>query len=334
MDLYLHSFSDRILLITLALYLSAAAGGALALHRLLFLDKPALILRAFFAACERKLNRAQRSTATRRLRGFLLVLFTLGLCMGMGYLGGRLAESSHFSLVPEVALLAYLLPLHASIDRVRQLRQALHDKEMTKAAKLAVPLARRDEVPSDAFGMQRVAIEYLALQFARRIVTPLCWYLVLGLPAFLFVVALAMMDDLFGSRAKAYAPFGATAARLNMLAQLLPTRVAAMVLVLTCLFSPACSLSRAFKGMIGGSTQTLSPNSGVMLGAAAGALGVTVAGPRNFLGWAVKDEWIDYGTARVEAVHLARMQYLYAYACGLLVLLLTAMNIQTFPSLL
>lgn len=334
MDLYLHSFSDRVLLITLALYLSVIAGGPLALHRLLFLDKPALMLRAFFAACERKLNRAQRSNGTRRLRGFLLVLVTLGICMSMGYFGGRIAESTRFSLVLEVALLAYVLPLRASLDRVRELRQALHDKDMAKVGKLAAPLAQRDDVPSDVHGVQRVAIEYLALQFARRIVTPICWYLALGLPAFLFVVALAVMDDLFGSRAKAYHAFGATAARLNMLAQLLPTRVAGLVLVLTCLFSPSCSLPRAFKGMVGGSTKTQSPNSGVMLGAAAGALGVTLAGPRNFLGCAVKDAWIDYGTARVEAVHLARMQYLYVYACGLLLLLLTAMNLQALPKLM
>lgn len=327
-DIYLHSFSDRLLLLMLALYVSVLCGGPLALHRFLLLDKPAALLRGLLAAAGRKLNRTQRSDTTRRLRGFLLVAVALVVGLGVGVLTGKIAETTRWSVVFEVVLVAYLLPMRASFDLIRELRRLLHEKSNEGASQLAASLGGRDEAPRDRHSMIRAGIEYLALQFSTRIVAPVFWYIMLGLPALIFVVALAVMDQLFGSRAKAYAAFGSTAARLDALAQLIPARISVLLLALAAVFSPGCNPARALKGAATGGTKTVSPNRGVILGAVAGTLGITLAGPRTSLGWAIRDEWIDFGPARVLPVHLARMLHLYAGAVGLLLLLVTALNLR------
>ncbi len=331
MELTLHSVSDRVLILTLALLASAFFGGPLSVHRFLLLDRPGKWTEGFFAALGRKLNRTNRSPGTRRLRGAIFIVLVVVLCIAAGSTIGRIAESTQWSLAIEVLILAYLLPVRTSLDRVREIRRTLHDKQETKARKLAETLARRDkETLTDKHAITRSAIEYLALQYSRRLIAPSLWYLLLGLPAAFVVVALGLMDAMFGSRAKAYGPYGAVAARLDDIAQLVPARIASFMFAVAALFSPACSPFRALRGAVAGSVQTVSPNSGAVLGAVAGALGLSLAGPRIFLGWSVKDAWIDYGTAKAEVVHLARMQYLYINAVILLLLLAAVMNIRQF----
>lgn len=331
MEPYLHSFSDRVLLLTLAFAASLLLGGPRALHRLLLLDLPARLGRGVLAALGRKLNRAQRGRGARRIRGILLVLVVLGFCIGAGMLAEELAVLGKGGVIFEVALVAYLLPVRAVFERARDVRRALQEKNKPRAAELALPISRRDALPGDAHATIRVTVEYLALQFSRRVVAPVFWYLLVGFPAMLFVVALEVMDGMFGSRSATYAAFGSTTARLDDVVQLIPARIAAVLLALASIIAPGCNPLQSLRVAVGAGGGTVSPNSGAVLGAAAGALGLSLGGPRGFLGWAIQDRWIGSGTARVETVHLARMLYLYLCAAILVFLLVAAMNMRHLP---
>ena len=330
MHFYLHSFSDRIFLITLALLAAVVAGGALHLHRVLLLDRPATIACAFFAGMERKLNRPGRAAGTRRLRGVLLVVVTWAGCMGVGWLVGGLSETSPWGMGLEVALLTLGLPIGEGYAQARSVQRAFGDKENARGFALVAPLARRDDMPSDMHMALRSMVEYLALHFSRRTVAPVFWYVALGLPAMLFVAALGVMDRTFGSRASVYASFGAAAARLDDIAQIVPARIAALLFAVAASCAPGCNPGRALRGMAAGAGKTVSPNNGVVLGAVAGALGVALAGPRAFKGVPIPDAWIDFGTAKLALVHLARMNYLYLCAVCLLTVGVAAMNIRDF----
>lgn len=319
MDTYLHSFSDRLLLAMLALYVGLLFGEQSVLHRMLGLNKPALWTRRLFAACGRKLNRAQRGDTVLRLRGALLVALVLALCLGIGVLIGGMAEAARWNVMPEVALMAYLLPMRASFSPILKLRRLLHEKKDASAGQLAASLGNREEESRDTHGAIRIGIEYLALQFATRIVAPVFWYLLLGLPGLLFVTALSSMRQLFGRDAA----FGSATVRSDALLQWPSARIAALLIALAAAFSPGCIHSRALKGAAAGGAS----NRGTVLGAAAGALGITLAGPRSVPGGSTKDAWIDFGSARAIPADLTRALYLHALAAGLLLLLITALNL-------
>jgi adenosylcobinamide-phosphate synthase len=69
-----------------------------------------------------------------------------------------------------------------------------------------------------------------------------------------------------------------------------------------------------------------SPNAGWPEGAVAGALGLSLAGPRHYGGKVVKDKWIGNGCARLTVQDIHRTLFLYAVAClvqaGIIVALL------------
>jgi adenosylcobinamide-phosphate synthase len=54
----------------------------------------------------------------------------------------------------------------------------------------------------------------------------------------------------------------------------------------------------------------------------AGALDLSLAGPRRYHGLLVADDWIGAGRARAEAVDLRRALALFALACALTVALM------------
>ena len=68
--------------------------------------------------------------------------------------------------------------------------------------------------------------------------------------------------------------------------------------------------------------KTTSPNSGWPLAAAAGALNVTLAGPRRVADGTIEDAWIGQGTSKTQVRDLIRSQWLYATANVVLLLFL------------
>jgi adenosylcobinamide-phosphate synthase len=318
-----HTLPDRVLLLAVAFVVSAGFGGLIPVHRVLLLDRPGIWVRSLLAHAERRLNRPQRAATTRRLRGVLLVVFAALLCLTLGNAVARLAEHLPAGMVVEILLLACVLPLYAPLARTRELLRALEGNQEEAARTLAIPLARRDAGAWDQHTTLRIGIELLALHYTARIVAPALWYLTLGLPAALFVPLLATMAALYSG------VFSRAARGVDQAMQFLPARAAAILLALAALFTPGCRPLGAWRGIARGQGRTVSANEGVVLGAAAGALGLALGGARVWRGETVNDHWIECGSARAQPGDLARMRRLYAYACGIVALLALALNLAT-----
>ncbi len=313
-DFPIHSLSDRLTILLLAVSVSLLFGGPLWLHRFLFLHKPAEWAHQLFDWLERKLNRKNRSASTRKARGFIVVVFIFLICLNIGGFIGRLAISTQWTIAFEILMVAYLMPVRHSYERASEIRKALHDGKKKESLEAVIALGRRDNENMDQHTKIRVTIEYLAKQFSDRTVAPAFWYLVGGLPGMLFLAAMNVMDEQVGNRHKDKAPFGAFAARMDDLLQLLPSRLAGILLSISAIFSPSGNPARALSGMVKGSAAMQSPNSGAPIGAVAGALGISLAGPRRYMDVAIDDGWIDCGTARIGLKKLREAQYLYASA--------------------
>jgi adenosylcobinamide-phosphate synthase len=146
------------------------------------------------------------------------------------------------------------------------------------AARSRLPsLCGRDPAALDVAGMARAGTESMAENTSDAVVAPLLWGVVAGVPGLLGYRAVNTLDAMVGYRSTRYLRFGWAAARLDDLANLLPSRVAAL-------------LFAALAPAVGGSpTAALatwrrdagahpSPNAGPVEAAAAGALGVGLGG--------------------------------------------------------
>ena len=123
------------------------------------------------------------------------------------------------------------------------------------------------------------------------------------------------MDSMIGHKTERYLSFGMTAAKLDDLMSFIPARLAGLILGIAAFLVPTAHPGHAIGTMLRDARNHSSPNAGWPEGAVAGALGLSLAGPRHYGGKVVKDKWIGNGRARLTVQDIHRALFLYAVAC-------------------
>ena len=147
----------------------------------------------------------------------------------------------------------------------------------------------RDTAALDAAGIARAAIESLAENFSDAIVAPVVWMVIGGLPGAALYKAINTADSMIGHRTPRYADFGWAAARLDDLVNLPASRLSALLLVAAAALSRDASGGAAWRAVRRDAARHRSPNAGYPEAAMAGALGLSLAGPRSYGGVLVDD---------------------------------------------
>ena len=99
---------------------------------------------------------------------------------------------------------------------------------------------------------------------------------------------------------------------------MVPARLSGALLAIAAIFIREGTAGRAFTTMLRDAKKHHSPNAGWPEAAMAGALGLALAGPRDYAEERVEDPWIGTGTPSARAADIARALRLYALACLLL----------------
>jgi adenosylcobinamide-phosphate synthase len=156
------------------------------------------------------------------------------------------------------------------------------------AARAQLPnLCGRDPAALEGPELARATVESLAENTSDAVVAPLFWAAIAGVPGIVGYRAVNTLDAMVGHRSKRYARFGTASARLDDVANLIPSRLTA---ALTVAAAPLVggSPSRALRTWLRDGSHHPSPNSGQCESAAAGALGVRLGG-RNVYGSRVEE---------------------------------------------
>lgn len=326
MELVLATVSDRSFAALLALILSLAIGIPRILRPLRPLN-PSRFLVNLLRRLEHKLNRKQRGVQARRVRGLVIVLFFMVLAIATGWLLSLLARSFDHGVFLEIFLLVMLLPLRPLYEHHRRVRKLLQRKSLEKARRAVKPFARRNVSHLDPHAVARATIESLAENFVDALLSPLCWYLIGGLPALFVCRLVTVMDQLYGHRSPRYASFGWGAAWVDQVLHWLPTRLGGVILAIASIFAPSGRPLQALKVMWQSAGKFISPNSGWPIASMAGALNVTLGGPRGQLAIVVDDPWVGSGSAKTTVRDMRRAEVTYLIA-GLLTMLMLAVLSQ------
>jgi adenosylcobinamide-phosphate synthase len=147
------------------------------------------------------------------------------------------------------------------------------------AARTALPgLVGRDPSVLDASGMSAAVVESLAENSVDAVVAPAFWGLVAGAPGALAYRCINTMDAMVGHRGPRYERFGWGSARLDDVANLLPARLFAGLVVL-CRPMQAVRVLGIIRRDAGAHP---SPNAGVAESAMAAALACRLGGPLRY----------------------------------------------------
>lgn len=304
---------DPLILLLLALVLDAAVGGMGPVFRVL--PHPVQILGRLIGWFDLKLNRLNRSTVDRAARGVLTVLVVVGVAGAVGW-GVQWVTFHHdFGWVIELFLLVALLAQRELYAAVRRVAQALNAEGLESGRAAVGHIVGRDPAYLDEHGVARAGIESLAENFSDGVVAPVFWYVLFGMPGLLVYKAVNTLDSMIGYRDEKYAAFGFTAAKLDDVLNLIPARLAGLIIAAAAIVSPNGKPAKAFKTMWQDASKHKSPNAGWPEAAMAGALGLALAGPRKYARHVQDDPWIGSGTAKATASDMERALYLFVVAC-------------------
>ncbi|MBI3446895.1 MAG: cobalamin biosynthesis protein CobD, partial [Magnetospirillum sp.] len=242
----------------------------------------------------------------------------LGLALGALALGALLAFMARtlpHAWLAEVFVAATLLAQRSLFEHVHDVAVALKGQGLEAGRYAVSRIVGRDPQSLDAHGVARAAIESLAENFADGVVAPVFWYVLLGLPGLLLYKTINTADSMIGHRNDKYRDFGMASARLDDVLNLVPARIAGLLLVLAAPFVPRGKPVAALVTMVRDAGHHRSPNSGWPEAAAAGALDLALGGPRKYPGLVVDEKWLGKGRARAELADIHRALHLYTVAC-------------------
>ena len=254
-----------------------------------WLPHPVVGFGKMIATGERWLNKGTH----RKLKGALLTLFLVGLVfavtwtllyvtssvMGNFHFWLRRAEGSlftfHFSL--KVLLIFFCLAGTTLIREVRQTFLAV-DRSLEDGRKQVARIVGRDTSELSAQEIRTAALETLAENLSDGVIAPLFWLVIGGVPGMLAYKMVNTLDSMIGYKTDRYKDFGCFAARLDDVANYLPARITAFLMVLA---SGRLSL---FTFVRENGRRHASPNSGYPEAALAGILNCRFGGPHTYFG--------------------------------------------------
>ena len=315
---------DALLLLFMALAVDAVFGEMGPLFRLL--PHPVVLLGRMIAALDKRLNKPSLPDSDRRLRGVVLVVLMAALALGIGGAIAFVARALPHLWLIEVFAAAVLIAQRALFEHVDDVARALQHNGLEAGRYAVSRIVGRDPQSLDAHGVCRAAIESLAENFSDAVVAPAFWYVIGGLPGLLLYKTVNTLDSMVGYRNDKYRAFGWASARVDDVLNLIPARLAGLIIALAALFAARGNPIRAIGTMIRDARNHKSPNSGWPEAAMAGALGLALGGPRKYPGLVVDEKWIGSGRARAEFTDIDRALHLFSAAClvnaGLVILVL------------
>lgn len=309
-----YDFDDRLLFIGAAL-LGNLLLGSLALRKALGLDGLGAYLRRLLKSLEQRLNRSNRSMRERAVRGSVVLLTMLLLTGLVASALSALTATHPFGWLGEALVLALFIPQRLLFDEGLCVYRQLRADKLPDARKSVERFTYRDAHNLDEHAVNRTLMEHLATAFSDRVLSPLLWYILLGLPGFVASKIITEAGLMLGHESRRHKAYGKAPARLETVINFLPARLAGWVLVLAAFFVPKARPARALATLTADAHKVHLPRKGQPIAAAAGALGVSLAGPRSVHGFLVKDGWVGKGSAKATATDLRKMLLLFAIAC-------------------
>ncbi|MFC1674024.1 adenosylcobinamide-phosphate synthase CbiB [Pseudomonadota bacterium] len=322
------SHFDPLILLLLGLVLDAAVGGMGLLFR--FAPHPVEVIGNLIGWLDRKLNRPNRTSMDRAMRGAVTVLVVIAITGAVGWGVQWLTFNHDFGWMVELFLIITLLAqreLYAAVNRVVL---ALKTDGLASARTAVSAIVGRDPAYLDEHGVARAGIETLAENFSDGVVAPVFWYVLFGFPGLLVYKAVNTLDSMIGYRNDQYRAFGFTAARLDDVLNLIPARLSGLIIALAATVTPRANPLRAFGTMWRDASKHKSPNAGWPEGAMAGALGLALAGPRKYPRHIQEDAWIGSGNPKAVQQDIERALYLYVVACLINALIVGVIGIYRF----
>ena len=241
------------------------------------------------AAFEHRLNggRHRKLKGALTAVGLVLLVFLVACVLRklLGIIDLFIVDSTH-GQVYHIPVLLYLFDVLAIfyclagttlIREVRAVFRAL-DTSLEQGRAQVARIVGRDTSELSAQEVRAAALETLAENLSDGVIAPLFWLALLGTPGMLAYKMVNTLDSMIGYRTERYRDFGCWAAHIDDIANYVPARLTALLMVL------ASGRLRLLRFVWTNGSRHASPNSGYPEAALAGILDCRFGGPHYYFG--------------------------------------------------
>ena len=222
---------------------------------------------------EHRLNKGSHRMAKGAMMAVCFILLVFFVMWGFK----QLVPSKVLWLIVDTVIIFYCLAGTTLIREVREVFLAL-DRSLDEGRQQVARIVGRETSQLSAQEVRTAALETLAENLSDGVIAPLFWFALLGTPGMLAYKMVNTLDSMIGYRTERYKDFGCWAARIDDVANCIPARLTALLMVIA---SGKWSL---LKFVWKNGRKHASPNSGYPEAALAGILNCRFGGPHYYFG--------------------------------------------------
>ncbi len=291
-----------------------------------WLYHPVCLIGTLISRTEKSLRSVFPATQKGELAGgVVLTVIVTAVSAGIPalilFLAGKLSVWLVFAL--EVFWSFQILAAKSLKTESMKVYEALKEGNLEKARKAVSMIVGRDTQNLTEEGVAKAAVETVAENFSDGVMAPLLFLAVGGPTLGFFYKAVNTLDSMVGYKNDRYLYFGRFSAKLDDVLNFIPSRISALLLVAA---SPFAGLDArgAWRIFRRDRRNHASPNSAQTESAAAGALGVQLAGNAYYFGKLYEKPTIGDAGRRVDFEDIRRVNRLMYTAVGIAALLALA----------
>lgn len=239
------------------------------------LPHPVVLFGKMIAKGERMLNLGK----WRVLKGALLAVMLISVVVFATWTMIVVADkvNIYLGMAMRAILVFYCLAGTTLIREVRQVFYAI-DSSLDEGRQQVARIVGRDTSELTDEEVRKAALETLAENLNDGVIAPLFWFAIGGMPAMMGYKMVNTLDSMIAYHSPRYLKFGKAAARIDDIANYIPARLTALLMLIA-----ARRLNLVSFVMKYGPCHA-SPNSGWPEAALAGILGCRFGGPHKYFG--------------------------------------------------
>ena len=207
------------------------------------LPHPVVWFGKMIASCEHSLNKGSHRKLKGALTAISLILFVFALVWMLRKILGIFALfifDGTREQVYQIPILLYIFDAIAIfyclagttlIREVREVFLAL-DRSLEEGRKQVARIVGRDTSELSAQEVRTAALETLAENLSDGVIAPLFWLAILGTPGMLAYKMVNTLDSMIGYKTDRYRDFGCWAAHIDDIANYIPARLTAFLMIL------------------------------------------------------------------------------------------------------
>lgn len=250
-----------------------------------WLPHPVVLFGKTIALGEKYLNRGTH----RRLKGGILTVVLILLTFFLTHWLMRFLFSLHPLAFYLMVVLGVFFGL-AGTTLIREVRATFValDHSLAEGRRQVARIVGRDTSQLSAQEIRKAALETLAENLSDGVVAPLFWFILLGVPGMMTYKMINTLDSMIAYRTERYREFGTVAARIDDVANYLPARLTAFLMVMV------AGRPHLLRFVIKYGNHHASPNSGYPESALAGILNCQFGGTHSYFGEVIEKPTIGY----------------------------------------